>query len=141
MRDSRAVSVTRLLLVRHAQSEWNATGRWQGCADPPLSELGAAQAAEAAARLVALDVGFTAVASSHLDGARRTAQLIADALGIDEVTVDEGLRERDVGEWSGHTTAEIDERWPGMRDAWRNGHLDRLPGGESNDEVIGRLRD
>src|SRR4051794_39200326 len=40
MRDSEAVTVTRLLLVRHAQSEWNATGRWQGAADPPLSELG-----------------------------------------------------------------------------------------------------
>ena len=33
----------RLLLVRHAQSEWNALGRWQGLADPPLSDLGELQ--------------------------------------------------------------------------------------------------
>jgi len=36
--------VSRLLLLRHGQSTWNAAGRWQGKADPPLSELGVRQA-------------------------------------------------------------------------------------------------
>ena len=49
----------RLLLVRHGQSVWNADGRWQGQADPPLSPLGEEQARDAAPRL--LTVGFTRV--------------------------------------------------------------------------------
>ena len=42
---------TRFLLARHGQSTWNAESRWQGRADPPLSELGARQAEDAAAVL------------------------------------------------------------------------------------------
>ena len=36
--------MTRVLLIRHGQSEWNADGRWQGQADPPLTDLGRHQA-------------------------------------------------------------------------------------------------
>ncbi|SVB17755.1 uncharacterized protein METZ01_LOCUS170609, partial [marine metagenome] len=32
--------VTQMLLVRHGQSEWNALGRWQGRADPSLTDVG-----------------------------------------------------------------------------------------------------
>ncbi len=45
-----------LLLVRHGESTWNAVGRWQGWADPPLSDLGRAQA-EAAAPAASLLLG------------------------------------------------------------------------------------
>ena len=44
--DSSPAPTTRALLVRHGQSEWNAVGRWQGQADPPLSDLGRRQARE-----------------------------------------------------------------------------------------------
>ena len=126
----------RILLLRHGQSTWNAQGRWQGWADPPLSAAGRTQAAAAAVLLA--DEGIEAVASSDLRRARETADIIAAALGHEHVLIEPGIRERDVGEWSGLTRADIDARWPGMLTAWRTGRLRSLPGGEGdiNDRVI-----
>ncbi len=101
--------MTRILLVRHGESEWNAARRWQGQADPPLTGLGRVQAAHAARALGAIDAIFT----SDLQRALVTAQVIADALGLDEPSIDPRLRERDAGEWSGLTREEIHEQWPG----------------------------
>jgi probable phosphoglycerate mutase len=101
--------VIRLLLARHGQSEWNAVGRWQGQADPPLSELGRRQAGLAAARLGSVD----AIVTSDLERARYTATIISELLGEGPVLVDAGLRERDAGEWSGLTKAQIERDWPG----------------------------
>lgn len=120
----------RILLLRHGQSTWNAERRWQGWADPPLSEQGRAQARAAAVALSGH--GFELVASSDLCRARETAEIIAAAIGIAAVVIEEGLRERNVGEWSGLTDVEINARWPGMLDAWRAGQLDTLPGGEGD---------
>jgi probable phosphoglycerate mutase len=103
------MAATDLLVVRHGQSEWNAIGRWQGHADPVLSELGRRQAAVAAASIGAVD----GIISSDLLRAAETAAIIAQRLGIGPVMVDERLRERDVGEWSGLTDVEIQKRWPG----------------------------
>src|SRR5687767_12818211 len=100
--------MTRVLLVRHGQSTWNAEGRWQGWADPPLSELGATQALTAANHVEHVD----AVVSSDLVRARETAEIIAKALGIAEVEAFRGLRERGAGDWTGLTRPEIEERWP-----------------------------
>jgi broad specificity phosphatase PhoE len=100
---------TRILLVRHGQSEWNASGRWQGQADPPLTDLGRTQAVEASRALGALD----AVWASDLSRATETAVIVAEALGVGPVVFDTDLRERDAGEWSGLTRDEIDERFPG----------------------------
>ena len=54
-RSLRRMSGARVLLVRHGQSTWNAEGRWQGHADPPLSQLGERQALEAVAAVAALE--------------------------------------------------------------------------------------
>jgi probable phosphoglycerate mutase len=102
---------TTLLLVRHGQSTWNAAGRWQGHADPPLSALGQEQARQAGARL-ASDGRVDAVVTSDLQRAHRTATLVAGVLGLDPV-VDERVRERDAGEWTGLTRDEIERDWPG----------------------------
>ncbi len=99
----------RVLVVRHGQSEWNALGRWQGQADPPLSELGRLQAAHAAGKVGSID----AVVASDLERSRDTATIIAELTGIGPVIVDEGFRERDAGEWQGLTKAEIEAGWPG----------------------------
>lgn len=99
-----------LLLVRHGQSTWNAEGRWQGSADPPLSDLGRTQAEAAAPAAAPVD----AVVSSDLERARVTAELMAAALGVGPVGIDAGLRERDVGEFTGLTRAEIEGRFPGV---------------------------
>lgn len=104
--------MTRVLLVRHGQSEWNADGRWQGQADPPLTDLGRHQALHAARRLGAVDV----IAASDLQRATETALIIANELGCGPLVLDPGLRERDAGEWSGLTRAEIERDWPGYLD-------------------------
>ncbi|MGE3619065.1 MAG: histidine phosphatase family protein [Acidimicrobiia bacterium] len=109
---------TKVLLVRHGQSEWNALGRWQGQADPPLTGLGRLQARHAARALGAVD----AVAASDLQRAAETAAIISGELGVGPVVLEPGLRERDAGEWSGLTRAEIHERWPGYLDAPADEH-------------------
>ncbi len=98
-----------ILLVRHGESEWNALGRWQGQADPPLSDHGRRQAVVAAQRLGAVDE----IVASTLQRAFTTATLISEALGIGPVAAEERLIERDAGEWSGLTRAEIKVAWPG----------------------------
>lgn len=100
---------TTLLLIRHGQSTWNAEGRWQGQADPPLSDLGRWQAAEAAAKLGQLDV----VVSSPQQRAVETAAILAGALGVGPVHLVDDLRERSAGPWSGLTRGEIELTWPG----------------------------
>jgi probable phosphoglycerate mutase len=120
--------VTDLLLVRHGQSEWNAVGRWQGQADPPLTELGRAQARHAAVHLPDFDL----LASSTLVRAAATADEIADVVGVSggDIVRDADLVERDAGGFSGLTRAEIDEHYPGYLDAgaW--------PEGWEHDEVM-----
>ena len=105
--------MTRVLLIRHGQSEWNADGRWQGQADPPLTDLGRHQALHAARNLGTVD----AIVASDLQRASETALIIAEALGVGPVVLEPGLRERDAGEWSGLTRAEIERDWPGYLDA------------------------
>jgi len=104
--------VTRVLLVRHGQSEWNADGRWQGQADPPLTDLGRHQALHAAKNLGVVD----AIVASDLQRATETAVIIANELGVGPLVLEPGLRERDAGEWSGLTRAEIELAWPGYLD-------------------------
>ncbi len=101
--------MVRLLVARHGQSVWNAVGRWQGRADPPLSEVGLAQARAAAATVGAVD----AVIASPLERALVTATVISESIGVGPVMVEAGLQERYAGEFQGLTRTEIDERFPG----------------------------
>jgi broad specificity phosphatase PhoE len=126
-----------LFLVRHGQSTWNADGRWQGQADPPLSDLGEAQARDAAARLG--HCGFTGVYASDLQRAWRTAEILAAALGL-AVHAEPGLREIDVGDWTGLTRAEIEARWPGELAAWSEGRSESPLGGETRTHLADRAR-
>ena len=110
--------MTRVFLLRHAESEWNAAGLWQGQADPPLSEHGRREAAEAAPCLAG---EVSRVVSSDLRRAAETAGIIADVLGLAAPEYDPALREIDVGAWSGLTSAQIEEGWPGGIELWRDG--------------------
>ncbi len=103
----RAAAPARVLLIRHGQSTWNAEGRWQGRADPPLSDLGARQARRAALAVGTID----AVWSSDLARARETATLLAP--DGPPVQLHPDLRERHVGAWSGLTRDEIERGYPG----------------------------
>jgi len=106
---------TRVLVLRHGQSEWNALRRWQGHADIALDETGVAQAAAAGAVLGTFD----AVWASDLQRARDTAAIIAETIGVGPVLVDRRLRETDVGPWEGLTHSEVEAGWPGYLAAHR----------------------
>jgi probable phosphoglycerate mutase len=122
----------RLLLLRHGRTAWNASNRIQGQLDPPLDELGRAQAALAARTVAAL--GPTAIVSSDLQRALNGANLIGEEAGL-PVTADPRLREINVGEWQGLTGAEARERFPEEYAAWRVGSDVRRGGGETYEEV------
>jgi broad specificity phosphatase PhoE len=119
-----------MLLVRHGQSAWNAEGRWQGRADPPLSDLGRLQARHAAGRLGAVDV----IVASPLVRALDTATIISEEIGVGPVLVEPDLVERDAGEWSGLTRPEIEERYPGYLADHRH-----PPGYEPDASVLDRV--
>ena len=127
----------RLLLIRHGQTTYNATGRMQGHLDTELSEAGHSQARAAADLLE--DKGITAIVSSDLIRARDTAEIIARRLGL-EVSVDKRLRETHLGEWQGMTSAEVDEQFPGARALWRHDPTWAPPQGESRVDVANRAR-
>ena len=131
--------MTDLLLVRHGLSEWNLVGRWQGWADVPLAAEGEAQVREAGPALEGL--GLTAVVHSAMRRTERTAELLAERLGLPSAEAEPGLKEYDVGQWSGLTRPEIEARWPGALDAWFQGRLPATPGGESRDAFASRLLD
>jgi broad specificity phosphatase PhoE len=120
--------MTTLLLARHGETDWNRDGRWQGWADPPLNDTGRAQARKLADELESTP--FDAVYSSDLRRARETAEILAAPHGV-PVHADIGLREIDVGSWSGLTRAEIAERFP----------EGRRPDGETHEQHGARVRE
>ncbi|MBV9661402.1 MAG: histidine phosphatase family protein [Acidimicrobiales bacterium] len=137
-----------VLLLRHAQSTWNASARWQGQADPPLSEAGEEQIETAVHALLGEGEAvacFDLIVSSDLKRARATAAGMATGLGVSAPhLLERGLREYDVGEWSGLTRAEIESRWPGELGQFDAGQLEAPPGGETRagfDRRIGRIAD
>ena len=117
---------TTLLLVRHGQSTWNSERRWQGQADPPLSDHGREQAVIASRHLGNVDM----IISSPQIRALETAAIISTQLGVGPVQVVEDLRERSAGVWSGLTTSEIHQRWPNWIDS------ERRPEGWEYDEPL-----
>jgi probable phosphoglycerate mutase len=135
--DGRMHGSATLFLVRHGETDWNAAGRWQGQTDVPLNARGREQAREVAERLRA--GGIAAIASSDLLRARATAEIVASELGLEVSHLDAALRERRFGCFEGLTREEVAARFP---EAWARYLADpgpAPPGGESRDELIGRL--
>jgi broad specificity phosphatase PhoE len=97
--------VTRLLLVRHGETDWNADGRLQGQTDRPLSDFGRTQARQLAEELAGEEL--EAIYSSDLARARETAEILAEHVGL-PVLLDPDLREKDWGTWEGLTAVERD---------------------------------
>ena len=130
-------SSRRILLWRHGQTSWNAQNRFQGHEDIELDDVGRAQAARAAKMLRRLRPDR--IVSSDLRRAVDTATALATLLGMD-VRQDPRLRETSYSAWEGMTAGEIDDRWPGARDAWRAGGAARPGGdGELREEVGARV--
>lgn len=128
---------TRLLLLRHGQTELSVQRRYSGRGNPPLTDTGRRQA-DAAARYLAQRGGIGAVISSPLQRCYDTATAAAKRLRLD-VTVDEDLTETDFGAWEGLMFAEAAERDPELHRRWLKDTSTEPPGGESFDEVQQRV--
>ncbi len=123
-------STTRLLVLRHGQSEWNAEGRWQGQADIALTSEGVQQAHQAASKLGRFDL----IATSSLQRALRTAEIIAKQHQVTDIHIDDRLKESQIGPWQGLTYAEIERGWPGFLAARR-----QPENFEPNQQVVKRM--
>ena len=118
--------MTWLLLARHGETEWNREGRWQGHADVALNDRGREQAKALAAQLAGEPIDV--IYASDLARAHETALIIAEQRRMPVVT-DAGLREIDVGRWSGLTPDEIARCFPGMA----------THDGETNEQHLARV--
>ncbi|NHO82263.1 bifunctional RNase H/acid phosphatase [Micromonospora sp. CMU55-4] len=122
---------TRLILVRHGETERTVRKHYSGRGDVPLTERGRAQARATAARVAALAPSVAAVVSSPLSRCTATAEAIAAQVGNPPVRTDDDLIECDFGVWEGHTFAEVRERWAAELDAWLASTRVAPPQGES----------
>ncbi|MSO57753.1 MAG: histidine phosphatase family protein [Thermoleophilia bacterium] len=116
--------VTTLILARHGETDWNREHRLQGWEDPPLNALGRAQAVALAESLRGEPIGR--VVTSDLRRAAETADVVGALLSV-PVSVEWGLREVDLGSWSGRLRTEIEGR--------------PRPDGESREELRVRMVD
>lgn len=128
---------TRLLLLRHGETELSAARRYSGRSDPQLTTTGRAQADDAATHLTRYGE-VAAVVTSPLRRARQTAEPLATALGA-PLTVHDGLIETDFGTWDGLTFAEAAARDPELHARWLSDPAVTPPGGESFGAVAGRV--
>ena len=124
------LAATRVVLIRHGETAWNADTRIQGQLDIALNERGRWQAARMADALA--DEGIEVIVSSDLQRARATAQALADVTGL-PLQLDPGLRERRFGCFEGRTFQEVDTTWPQEALRWRQRDPEWAPaeGGES----------
>jgi broad specificity phosphatase PhoE len=123
------VTLSKLVLVRHGETEWSASGKHTSVTDVPLTESGRRDAVRLAERLAGRD--FALVLTSPRARARDTAALAGLA---DRAQIDEDLAEVAYGEYEGLTTPEIRESHPGWN-VWDDGS----PGGETVEEVGTRV--
>jgi broad specificity phosphatase PhoE len=129
------VTLRRVVLWRHGETDYNAAGRMQGHLDSALTEAGWNQARFAVPALARFEPDV--VIASDLRRAMDTATVFTESMGV-PLRVDKRLRETHLGEWQGLTGAEVDADWPGERERWRFDATWAPPGGESRIEVAAR---
>lgn len=115
-------------LVRHGQTALNADDRLRGHLDPPLDEAGVQEVLRLARALGGR--GITSIVSSPLRRAQETARVIAAEAGLG-VSIDDRLRDRDYGRWTGERLEDVRRRW---------GSVDAAPGVEPRTSVGHRVR-
>jgi glucosyl-3-phosphoglycerate phosphatase len=125
----------RIVVLRHGRTEWNAQRRYQGQQDPPLDQVGTAQAAEVAPLMAAMRPDL--LITSDLARARQTAERVAALAGV-PLREDVRLRERHLGHWQGLTRDEVATRYPDEFADWLAGRDVTRRGGESRKEVAAR---
>jgi probable phosphoglycerate mutase len=134
---SSAQEPTRLLLIRHGETEWNKAQRIQGQIDIALNDTGRLQAQLLGQALAQEPI--TAIYASDLDRAQVTAQAVANATGV-PLQTDPRLRERHYGAFQGLTYEEIESQWPQQAKSWRERDPEFAPdGGESLLDLYARV--
>lgn len=137
---------TRILCIRHGETDWNKEGRCQGHVDIPLNAKGLQQAAEAVKRIAVLESQIAALYSSDLTRALQTAAPIAHYYGLDVIT-NKNLREAHQGEAQGLLRQDIKDRfgaererlnalYPDLRERWNYADI---PGSEPRNQLLARL--
>ncbi len=134
-----ASQATRLWLIRHGQTDWNAIGRVQGQSPTELNAEGRREAQEVGAILARRPGKFAACYASDLPRAAETARIIAGQVGL-QVSEVAGLRERSFGKLEGATSAEVRAARVAAGLAHSSDLADwtGLPGVESNDALYAR---
>jgi probable phosphoglycerate mutase len=138
--------MTRVVAVRHGETDWNRVGRLQGWAPVPLNDTGREQAAAAGAWLADEYDVDRAVASDSLR-TRQTAEGILESVGDVPIEYERHWRERDLGVYQGLTYADVEERFPrfGLGESAHEAALAVPESGESlrdvADRVTGRFRE
>ena len=130
--------MTRLIIARHGETDWNAAEVFRGRVDVPLNETGVAQAEALGRHLAGLDV--EAVYTSPLKRAVDTALAVSTHHAL-KVSIAPELVDFDYGSWQGLTHQQVRERYPELLERWRTEpHLVVIPDGESLDDVAQRAR-
>lgn len=135
--------MTRLILIRHGETDWNVEGRYQGQADPPLNAQGIMQSHELAKQLEGtnLEILFT----SPLKRAAQTAQVVAERLHV-PLFIEPRFMEIHQGDWQTRLRAEINQLYPDLFRKWESEPWEvNPPNGESlpqvQDRVIAALKE
>jgi len=125
---------SKLVLVRHGQSEWNAKNLFTGWKDPKLTDLGIQEATKAGELLETKNLKFDLMFTSDLLRAQETGRLILEQINQKNIEVikDQSLNERNYGDLAGLNKDEAREKWGEEQvHIWRRSFDVPPPGGES----------
>lgn len=125
----------KLLLTRHGQTDWNLTGKLQGCHDISLNATGIAQARELAHSLKQDGHRIRKVYTSTKKRAMETGQIVANFFQIPWESL-EGIEEMNFGEWEGHTWSQIEELYPDNFAMWNRHRRDTIAGGGESCQMV-----
>ncbi len=121
--------MTKLILLRHGQTDWNIQGLYQGHTDIPLNQTGREQAEQAAVELK--DTPFDIVYCSDLTRARQTAEAVLKFHPEVPIIIDQRLRERNFGDLEGANYRRDILNQPIYTEIKANPSTFRFPNGES----------
>ncbi len=140
--------MSKLILLRHGQSQWNLQNKFTGWKDIPLTEKGIAEANNAGILMKKNNIKIDVIFSSVLQRANKTAEIAIKQMDILHLwnnnqlimTKDKQLNERDYGKLVGLNKKETADKYGEKQvHIWRRSYDTPPPGGESLEEVVGRV--
>jgi len=133
--------VSRLVLLRHGESQWNLENRFTGWVDVPLTDKGRTEARRAGTRLRESSLSFSRCFTSELQRAQETLRIVLEELGATDLPVerDQALNERHYGDLQGLNKAETAEKYGAEQvHQWRRSYDIAPPKGESLKDTAAR---